>query len=93
MADTPEHGTGNLSRRGLIIGGGVAAAAAAGALAGAPALADTEPRGHDDEDDLLLVNGRIHTMDDRNTVVSAVRDPRRPVRRGRPRTPTAAARA
>ena len=36
--------------------------------------------------DLVLVNGRIHTMDDRgNPLVSSVGDPRRTLRRGRPR--------
>ena len=75
MADTPEHGKhdqSGVSRRGLIIGGGVAAAAVT-AFGASPASAHTEPRGADDEADLVLFNGKIHTMNDRNSVVSAVR--------------------
>ncbi|MET7394317.1 amidohydrolase family protein [Dactylosporangium sp. NPDC005572] len=65
MADT--HG---LSRRGLIVGGGTVAAAAALA---APSPAHAHTDGRADDEDLLLVNGRIHTMDDRDSVVSSVR--------------------
>jgi predicted amidohydrolase YtcJ len=63
----------------MIIGGGAAVAVAAvgSALAGSGAAgstpAYTNPRQDDSEDDLLLVNGKIHTMDDRNSVVDAVR--------------------
>ncbi|MFY1672518.1 amidohydrolase [Plantactinospora sp. WMMB334] len=70
----PERSGGTLSRRGLIVTGGTLAAAAA--MGGSPAPASARPAPHrpdDGRDDLLLVNGRIHTMDDRNSVVSAVR--------------------
>ncbi|GAA4253743.1 amidohydrolase [Dactylosporangium darangshiense] len=68
----PERHAASVSRRGLIIGGGsVVAAAALGAPAAASPPATTKPGSDDDE--LLFVNGKIHTMDDRNSVVSAVR--------------------
>lgn len=82
MADTAEHGEpqeqqndkqnkGGVSRRGLLIGGGAAATAGAiGAAAGGPAFAS----GNSDSDaDLILYNGKIHTMDDRNSVVDAIK--------------------
>jgi predicted amidohydrolase YtcJ len=73
-----------VSRRGLIIGGGAAVAATAlgGVLAGGPAVAATQAgrpvaytaaRKNDADRDLLLLNGKIHTMDDRASVVNAVR--------------------
>jgi len=73
-----------VSRRGLIMGGGAAVAATAlgGVLAGGPASAGTasgrppvytNPRKNPSERDLLLINGKIHTMDDRASVVDAVR--------------------
>ena len=73
-----------VSRRGLIMGGGAAVAATAlgGVLAGGPASAGTasgrppvytNPRKDPSERDLLLINGKIHTMDDRASVVDAVR--------------------
>jgi len=63
-----------LSRRNLF----KAAAAVAAALGvPAPALAHGHKHGSkrkdDDSGDLVLVNGRIHTMDDRNSVVREVR--------------------
>jgi predicted amidohydrolase YtcJ len=72
-----------VSRRGLILGGGAAVAAGAlgGLLATGPASASTasgrlvaytNPRTNADRD-LLLINGKIHTMDDRGSVVDAVR--------------------
>src|SRR6478735_11200174 len=73
---------GGFSRRGLLVGGSAAAAAALIASSGEAAAAQptagpvayaTERRWHLDDEDLLLVNGNIHTMDDRDTVVSAVR--------------------
>jgi predicted amidohydrolase YtcJ len=68
-----------VSRRNVIIGGGTAVAAAAlgpglaGSAAVASAPAYTASRVDDSLGDLLLVNGKIHTMDDGNSVVSAVR--------------------
>jgi predicted amidohydrolase YtcJ len=71
-----------VSRRGLIIGGGAAVAATAlGVAAAHSASADTTsrpavytaPRLNQSENDLLLLNGKIHTMDDQDTVVDAVR--------------------
>lgn len=59
----------NITRRGLILGGGTVAAAAV--TTGLPGAA--QAHGKAGGDDLVLVNGRIHTMDDRNTVVDAVR--------------------
>jgi predicted amidohydrolase YtcJ len=64
-----------LSRRNLFK---VAAAVAAALGAPAPVMAHGHghaPRRRDDDDpgSLVLTNGRIHTMDDRNSVVSAVR--------------------
>jgi predicted amidohydrolase YtcJ len=59
-----------VSRRNVLRAGAVAAAAATGgALAGSPAAAhgDSQPR-----DRLALVNGRIHTLDRRNRVVTSV---------------------
>jgi hypothetical protein len=66
------------------MGGGAAVAATAlgGVLAGGPASAGTasgrppvytNPRKDPSERDLLLINGKIHTMDDRASVVDAVR--------------------
>jgi predicted amidohydrolase YtcJ len=72
-----------MSRRGLIMGGGAAAAAAAFSAAspafaasaaaspGGPVRSDPGGSGSDGDGDLLLVNGRIHTMDGRDTVVSS----------------------
>jgi len=65
MAENP-----GLSRRGLIIGGGAVAATALGAT---PAAASSSGSSPSSADDLLLVNGRIHTLDDRDSVASAVR--------------------
>jgi predicted amidohydrolase YtcJ len=87
MAQTPEHGDDStakakkpgVSRRNIIIGGGTAVAAAAigsalvGTASAGTAPAYTAPRPNGADDDLLLVNGKIHTMDDNNSVVNAVR--------------------
>ncbi len=82
--DAPE----GISRRGLIIGGSAAAAAAvlsggsaasatalgAGAAAAAspPGYATARP-GDPGDGDILFVNGKIHTLDESNSVVDAVR--------------------
>jgi predicted amidohydrolase YtcJ len=60
-----------IDRRGLLKSGTAAGAAAlgAGALGGFPRMAVGADDGHPD---LILRNGRIHTMDDRNSVVSSV---------------------
>jgi len=80
VANDPEQPREGISRRGLFIGGTAAAAAAVlsgstVASAAATPLAYTAPRAwHDDgAGELLFVNGKIHTMDDRNSVVNAVR--------------------
>ncbi|NYE19560.1 amidohydrolase [Microbacterium immunditiarum] len=80
VANDPEQPPEGISRRGLFIGGTAAAAAAvlsgsSVASAAAAPLASTAPRAwHDDgAGELLFVNGKIHTMDDRNSVVNAVR--------------------
>jgi len=62
-----------ISRRNLF-----KAAAAVAAALGVPAPAAAHGRGHSDKSgkesrDLVLVNGKIHTMDDRNSVVREVR--------------------
>src|ERR1043165_4127605 len=62
-----------LSRRNLL-----KAAAGAAAAIGAPVSGSVQakPGGHDDNDhakDLVFVNGKIHTMDDENSVVRSVR--------------------
>jgi len=50
----------------------------AGVVLAAPALADNEGRDHEGNDrcagtrDVKLVNGRIHTLDGRNSIVSSV---------------------
>ena len=65
-----------LSRRDLLKAGalaGAAAVTAAGGLtAGVARATEARARGHTKEKELVLVNGRIHTMDDRNSVVSSV---------------------
>src|SRR5262245_32997364 len=60
-----------INRRGLLKSGTAAGAAAlgAGALGGFPHIALAR---NDEHPDLILQNGRIHTMDDRNSVVSSV---------------------
>ena len=84
--DARASGSG-LSRRGLILGGGAAAASAASVAFGhgsaAAAAPGGDPRfalpaapgdpGGDRPGDLLLVNGSIHTFDEHDAVVSAVR--------------------
>src|SRR6187402_843562 len=83
--DTGEQGPG-ISRRGLFIGSGAAAAAvtlgaaspaAAASTAAAVSTAVTAsgdaPSGSGSTGDLLLVNGRIHLGDAGDTVVSSVR--------------------
>ncbi len=62
------------SRRDLLkasAAAGVAAVAGAGAGLAA-GVANASDRPHARTEDLVLVNGRIHTMDDRNTVASSV---------------------
>ncbi len=85
MADRAEHGEpqdqqdgkpnkGGVSRRGLLIGGGAAAAVGAvGAVAGGPALAEPGNGNSDGAADLILYNGKIHTMDDGGSVVNAIK--------------------
>jgi predicted amidohydrolase YtcJ len=85
MADTAEHGEpqhqqddkrnkGGVSRRGLLIGGGAAAAAGAiGAATGGPAFAIPGNGNSDGPADLILYNGKIHTMDDGGSVVNAIK--------------------
>ena len=68
------------SRRRFIQGAAAAAAASGSMLSSAARKEEDaeEKRGHrrrppsDDAPDIVLVNGKIHTMDDENTVVSAV---------------------
>lgn len=84
---TPSEPARSISRRGLLLGGGGAAAAAvlaagspaavaaaaapiaAGLATSIPAYTSSRPG----VGELLLVNGRIHTMDDGDSVVDAVR--------------------
>lgn len=63
-----------LSRRNVLRGGAVAGAAAAfGAVTGStPAVANEDYKEGTLRADLVLYNGRIHTMDSRNRVASAV---------------------
>jgi predicted amidohydrolase YtcJ len=63
--DKSQHS--GLSRRGLLKGSG--ALAAAGGLAGVPGVASAKPPGADGQD-LAFVNGKIHTMDGSNRIVS-----------------------
>ena len=63
-----------ISRR-QVLGGGVAAAI--GSAIGQPAEAEAQARGQAaappaQPDELVFVNGRIHTMDAKNTVVTTV---------------------
>jgi predicted amidohydrolase YtcJ len=83
----PQDEPQGISRRGLFIGGSAAAAAAVlsggspasaastAAAVGAASPGYTAARAADPtgDGDILFVNGRIHTMDDANTVVDAVR--------------------
>ncbi|GAA2008242.1 amidohydrolase [Microbacterium ulmi] len=82
FGENPQDATEGISRRGLIIGGSAAAAAAvlSGSAVASPATAVVGPihtvdRPWHGSGDVgrLLVNGKIHTMDDSNTVVNAVR--------------------
>ena len=73
----PSDTRAGISRRTVLRGAAVAGAAAAGGvLSGGSASAAPGPGGHGTEGsfraDLILHNGRIHTMDDRNRVVSVV---------------------
>jgi predicted amidohydrolase YtcJ len=80
--DPQQDTASGVSRRGLMLAGGVAAAAAvlnsaspasaAVAGGGSTPLARAAARA-DGSDDILLVNGRIHTFDDTNSIVDAVR--------------------
>jgi hypothetical protein len=71
-----EHRRTGLSRREVLRTGAVAGAAAAfGGMAAVPASAapaQGRPAGGRDDADLALVNGKIHTMDAENAVVSTV---------------------
>ncbi|HWL77760.1 amidohydrolase [Microbacterium sp.] len=68
-----------ISRRGLFVGGSAAAAAAVlgGTAAASSASAAASPAytnaANGGDGDLLFVNGKIHTYDDANSVVDAVR--------------------
>jgi predicted amidohydrolase YtcJ len=73
----PSETRAGISRRTVLRGAAVAGAAAAGSvLPAGTAGAAPGPGGHGTEGsfraDLILHNGRIHTMDDRNRVVSVV---------------------
>ena len=73
----PSETRAGISRRTVLRGAAVAGAAAAGGvLSGGSASAAPGPGGHGTEGsfraDLILHNGRIHTMDGRNRVVSVV---------------------
>src|SRR5690349_19953468 len=63
--DKSQHSS--LSRRCLLKGSG--ALAAAGGLAAVPGVASAKPPGADGQD-LAFVNGKIHTMDGSNRIVS-----------------------
>jgi len=70
-----EHSeTEGVSRRDLLKSGAVLGAAAAlvGPAGTAAAAQSTGPSGSSGEDDLVLVNGAIHTMDGRGTVVKSI---------------------
>ena len=71
-----EHRRTGLSRREVLRTGAAAGAAAAfGGMAAVPASAapaQGRPAGGRDDADLALVNGKIHTMDAENVVVSTV---------------------
>ena len=72
----PSESRPGISRRAVLRGGAVAGAVAAGsALTGGRAVAG-EPDRHGTDGsfraDLVLHNGRIHTMDDRNRTASVV---------------------
>jgi predicted amidohydrolase YtcJ len=67
----------HLSRRDLLKAGALASVAAltsGGLAAGVAQASEARARGHSKKRrrDLVLVNGKIHTMDDRNRVVSSV---------------------
>src|SRR5256885_13418328 len=66
---------GGFSRR-RFIQGATAAAAASGSMLSSAAReekhGDLQRPPSDDAPDIVFVNGRIHTMDDENTVVSSV---------------------
>jgi len=77
MSNDDKHGLDEKgrSRRNLLKAGAAAGVAAVtgtgpGTAAGRD---DDDRRGHGHPEELVLVNGRIHTMDDRNRVVSSVR--------------------
>jgi predicted amidohydrolase YtcJ len=64
-----------ISRRSVLKAGaaGLAASITGGGAAVAPGIAEaTGSGGRDDSEELVLVNGKIHTMDDRNRIVSSV---------------------
>jgi predicted amidohydrolase YtcJ len=58
-----------VSRRDFLKTGALAAGGLAGAVASA---AEAKPKKPKQTEDLVLVNGRIHTMDDRNRIVDSV---------------------
>jgi predicted amidohydrolase YtcJ len=62
----------NLSRRDFLAASAGAAITSGGAPAAEPAVAQVPVVNSAPEPDLILVNGRIHTMDARNTIASTV---------------------
>lgn len=68
-----EHDLKELSRRGLLKASALSGVAAiAGVTGSAMAAPATDNRGNGDPDELVLVNGRIHTMDAQDSVVRSV---------------------
>jgi predicted amidohydrolase YtcJ len=64
---------GGVSRRGLLKAGALSGVAAvAGSAAAAAGAAGAGDRRTPDADEIVLINGRIYTMDDKNTVVRSV---------------------
>jgi predicted amidohydrolase YtcJ len=62
----------NLSRRDFLAASTGGAITAGGAAAAEPAVAQVPVVNSAPEPDLILINGRIHTMDSRNTIASTV---------------------
>ena len=75
MSDPSHDDDGRLSRRNLLRAGAVSGVAALTGGAAGPAAAAACGNAiapSDDPEDIVLVNGRIHTMDDQNRVVASV---------------------